>query len=142
RREADDVDEEHRDDPALLAMRRRPERRAAVEAEAREVWVLLTATGANRHAPDYGVTGGHLPRAPGKTGARHPARGQGPLRYGGIGHDLRLLDLRRARTTADGRGRAPARGRGLRRRRQDEPSRVRVRGHIHEPALRLGSESG
>src|SRR5437868_2443958 len=53
RREADDVDEEHRDDPALLAMRRRPERRAAVEAEAREVWVLLTATGANRHAPDY-----------------------------------------------------------------------------------------
>ena len=48
-READEVDEEHGDDLALLAARRRLERRAAGEAEARALRVLLAAVRADDH---------------------------------------------------------------------------------------------
>ena len=48
-READEVDEEHGDDLALLAGRRCLERRAAGEAEARALRVLLAAVGADDH---------------------------------------------------------------------------------------------
>ena len=48
-READEVDEEHGDDLALLAGRRRLERRAAGEAEARALRVLLAAVRADDH---------------------------------------------------------------------------------------------
>ena len=49
-READDVDEEDADDPPLLPVRARRQRGTAVQAEARNLRVLLTAGGANRHA--------------------------------------------------------------------------------------------
>ncbi len=49
RREADEVDEEHGDDLALLAARRLFESGAAVEAEARALRVLLGAAGTDDH---------------------------------------------------------------------------------------------
>ncbi len=51
RREAHEVDEDHRDDTALLARSvRTVERCPACEAEPRNVGVVLTATGTRRHS--------------------------------------------------------------------------------------------